>query len=58
MWDSFDKDACRGIKIIKFILLPTFSSQLSFVLGNFSYFLTEQHVPKCAYFVADRQGSV
>lgn len=58
MWDSWDKDACRGIRIIKFMLLPTFSSQLNFVLGNFSYFLTKQHVPKCAHFVADRQWGV
>lgn len=53
---GFDKDACWGIRIIKFILLPTFSSQLSFVLGNFNYFLTKQHVPECAHFPAAGQG--
>lgn len=58
MWDSFGKDACRGIRKIRFILLPSFSSQLSFVLGNFNYFLTRQHVPKCACFLADRQWGV
>lgn len=58
MWVSLDKDACRAISIIKFTLLPTFSSQLSFVLGKFNYFLTKQHVPKCAHFVADGQWGV
>lgn len=55
-WDSFGKDTRRGIRIIKFLLLPTFSSQLSFVLGNSSYFLSKQHVPKCADLVAAGQG--
>lgn len=39
---------CRAIRIIKLIQLPTFSTQLSFVLGDFNYLLAKQHVPSCA----------
>lgn len=45
MWDSSDKDAYRAVRVIKLILLPTFSSQLSFVLGSFNDLLTKQHFP-------------
>lgn len=45
------KHARRGIGKRRVILLPIFSSQLSFVLGNLKYFLTRQRVPKCASFL-------
>lgn len=55
MGDSFDKGAWRGVRKIRVILLPTFPSQLSFGLGDFSYFLARQHVPKRTRFLADRR---
>lgn len=58
MGDLFDQGAWRGVRKVRFIVLPTFPSQLSSRLGDFRCFLTRQHIPKRARFLADGQWGV